>query len=140
VDRRFLSVAWRFSLRGSLMHVEAFPRMGEVHRMPATQFDRDSMAQWYAEQHLETDPGIVSVHYLPENAGEREIRLIEVNKLIGDRTDDAFEPIDFGVDAGTESEHKLFVLDVTPEQWERITNRALQLPKGWSLDGAVPYE
>ena len=105
--------------------------------MPAIQFNRDSMARWYAKEHLKTDPGIVAVYYLPTNAGEREIRLIEVNKLIGDRNDDALEPIDFGVDTGMETAHKLFVLDVTPEQWERIRTQELHLPGNWSLDSAI---
>jgi hypothetical protein len=108
--------------------------------MPATQFNRDVMAKWYAREHLKTDPGIVSIHYLPSNAGPREIRFIEVNKLIGDRTDDALEPIDFGVDTGTDSEHTLFVLDVTPKQWNRILNKKLLLPGNWSLDGAIDYK
>ena len=107
--------------------------------MPATQFDRDSMAVWYAQEHLKTDPGIVSVHYLPKNAGEREIRFIEVNRLIGDRNDDVLEPIDFGIDMGTDNAHKLFVLDVTPKQWERMRAHKLSLPGNWSLDGAVHY-
>ena len=107
--------------------------------MPATQFDRDSMARWYAEEHLKTDPGIVAVYFLPSNAGEREIRFIEINRLIGDRNDDALEPIDFGVDAGLDTAHKLFVLDVTPDQWERIQSRQLGLPRNWSLDGAVHF-
>jgi len=107
--------------------------------MPTTQFHRDSTADWYAKAHLKTDPGVVSVHYLPKNAGEREIRLVEVNELIGDRTDDALEPIDFGIDRGSDNAHTLFVLDVTPEQWERIKARDLSLPAGWSLDGEVSY-
>ena len=107
--------------------------------MPATKFNRDAMAKWYAQEHLKTDPGIVSVHYLPHGAGERDIRLVEVNTLLGNRTDDALEPIDFGVDRGTDSEHRLLIVDVTPEQWDRITARKLSLPNGWSLDGAVPY-
>ncbi len=37
------------------------------------------------------------------------------------------EPIDFGVDTGAESEHKLFVLDVTPAQWEAIRRSDLAL-------------
>jgi len=98
------------------------------------------MAKWYAREHLKTDPGIVAVHYLPTNAGEREIRLIEVNKLIGDRNDAGLEPIDFGVDTGMETAHELFVLDVTPEQWERIRARDLELPGNWSLDSAIHYE
>ena len=108
--------------------------------MPAVQFNRNSMAKWYAQQHLKTDPGIVSVHYLPKDASDREIRLIEVNNLIGDRTDGALEPIDFGVDTGTDSAHKLFVLDVTPAQWERIREKTLPLPSGWSLDKAIQYK
>lgn len=107
--------------------------------MPATQFDRNMMARWYAEEHLKTDPGIRSVHYLPANAPEREIRFIEVNELIGDRDDDVLEPIDFGVDTGMETEHRLFVLDVTPSQWDRIRDSSLRLPQGWSLQNEVSY-
>ncbi len=107
--------------------------------MLATQFDRDSMARWYAKQHLRTDPGIRSVYYLPTNAPNREIRFIEINELVADRNDDTLEPIDFGVDTGMESEHKLFVLDVTPSQWDRIRQSSLPLPQRWSLEDAVPF-
>ena len=79
-------------------------------------FNRDAMAKWYAKQHLKTDPGVHVVYYLPKNAPDREIRFIEINDLIGDRNDDLLEPIDFGVDTGKETAHKLFVLDVTPKQ------------------------
>ena len=98
------------------------------------------MARWYAKEHLKTDPGIVCVYYLPRNAGEREIRFIEVNHLIGDRNDDALEPIDFGIDTGMDTAHKLFILDVTPSQWERIKTKELALPGNWSLDDAVSYK
>ena len=108
--------------------------------MPATQFDRDSMARWYAKEHLKTDPGIVAVYYLPTNAGDRDIRFVEINNLIADRNDAVLEPIDFGVDMGMDTAHKLFVLDVTPEQWERIQRHELSLPDTWSLKDAVHYE
>ena len=107
--------------------------------MPATQFDRDATARWYASEHLKTDPGIRAIYYLPRNAPEREIRFIEINELLADRDDETLEPIDFGVDTGTESEHRLFVLDVTPNQWDRISQRMLALPPGWSLEGKVSY-
>jgi len=107
--------------------------------MPQTAFDRDAMAKWYATQHHKTDPGIRSVYYLPTDAPEREIRLIEVNELIADINDDALEPIDFGVDTGMEGEHKLFVLDVTPSQWDRIQQGLLALPQGWSLENHVIF-
>ena len=107
--------------------------------MSTTYFDRGATAHWHAEQHLKTDPGIRSIYYLPTGAPEREIRLIEVNELIAARNDDALEPIDFGVEFGSETEHQLLVLDVTPSQWDRISESALPLPPGWSLDGAVLY-
>jgi len=97
------------------------------------------MARWYAKQHLKTDPGIISVSYLPKNADDREIRLIEVNKLIGNRNDNALIPIDFGIDMGTDNAHTLLVLDVTPEQWKRIKSRKLGLPSNWSLDGEMQF-
>jgi hypothetical protein len=107
--------------------------------MPATKFNRDKMARWYAKEHLKTDPGIVSVYYLPTGAGDREIRLIEVNVLRAERTDEALEPIDFGAEGGTDSEHRVLWLDVSPKQWERMKARKLRLPDGWSLEGAVHY-
>jgi len=96
--------------------------------MPVTQFDRDSMARWYAKEHLKTDPGIVAVYYLPTNSADREIRFVEINNLIGDRNDDILEPIDFGIDTGMETEHKLYVLDLIPEQWGRIQTQNSAYP------------
>jgi len=107
--------------------------------MPALQFDRDAMANWYAHEHLKTDPGVRVIYYLPTQAPEREIRFVEVNDLIADQSDGGLEPLDFGVDRGMETEHTLLVLDVTPSQWDRIQKQALVLPRGWSLQAAVPY-
>jgi hypothetical protein len=107
--------------------------------MSENQFNRDSMARWYADRHLKTDPGIRKVYYLPAGAADREIRFIEINELIADRKNDPLEPIDFGVDIGGAEGHTLMVLDVTPTQWEKISQKELQLPNGWSLDGATPF-
>jgi hypothetical protein len=108
--------------------------------MPATLFDRDEMARWYAHEHIKADPGVRSVYYLPTGAPEREIRFIEINEDIGNREDKVLEPIDFGVDLGKENEHMLLVLDVTPDQWDRINQSSLQLPQGWSLEGKTKLD
>ena len=109
--------------------------------MAVTDFDRGDMAKWYAKQHLATDPAVQAVYYLPTNSDDCEIRFIEVNASLADRNDDTLEPIDFGVDMGKETEHRLVVLDVTPKQWDRINSRDddLQLPPNWSLENAVRY-
>ena len=97
-------------------------------------FDRDSMATFYAKRHQETDPAISEVYYLPTGAPANEIRFVEVNGSITGTAGP--EPIDFGVDAGTNNEHKLIVLDVTPEQWAEIREGILPLPPGWTLKGS----
>lgn len=102
-----------------------------------TTFDRDSWASHYAQSHFETDEGICEIHYLPTGAPDREIRLLEVNRLIAVRESDPLQPIDFGVDRDYPTAHTLLILDVTPDQWERIKNKELNLPESWSLESKV---
>ena len=96
------------------------------------------MARWYATRHLNTDPGIKTIYYLPANAPQREIRFLEINELMAERDADPIEPFDFGVDTGDEGPHSLVVVDVTPSQWERIQRHEIELPKTWSLDTPKP--
>ena len=100
-------------------------------------FNRDEMANWYAQRHLKTDPGTREIYYLPSDAPEREIRFVEINELIAERDQDPIEPIDFGVDTDAATGHRLLVLDVTPAQWEKINKREIQLPQNWTLQGAI---
>jgi hypothetical protein len=65
---------------------------------------------------------------------------VEVNELLGDRTDESLQPIDFGVEMGTESAHRLVVLDVTPEQWERLKRGDLSLPDKWTLRDSKSFK
>ena len=97
-----------------------------------TVFDRDSFAAWYAQRHMDFDDGVLRIFDLPTNAGPREIRFLEVNRLIPEITNP--EPIDFGVDIDSADAHTLYVLDVTPDQWGAIQTGAMPLPVGWSLD------
>ena len=46
------------------------------------------------------------------------------------------EPIDFGVDIDGDDAHTLYVLDVTPAQWEAIQAGTMPLPSGWTLEGS----
>lgn len=106
--------------------------------MTTIAFDRDATARWYATQHLKVDDGIAEVVYLPTNAGDREIRFLEINRDMLD-ANDGLEPISFGVDMGSGSEHVLWVIDVTPEQYERICDKTLPLPGTWTLDSAAVH-
>lgn len=100
--------------------------------MTETIFDRDAMALSYARRHFETDKGVERIYHLPTNAPPREIRFLEVNRLIAETAPP--EPIDFGVDIDGANAHTLYVLDVTPSQWEAIRKNEMHLPDGWVLD------
>ena len=100
-------------------------------------FNRERLATWYAKRHLDIDKGVVRILYLPTNAPSREIRLLEVNRLISETTPPV--PIDFGVAIGGPDAHTLYVLDVTPSQWKAIEQGKMSLPSGWTLEAAKAY-
>lgn len=104
--------------------------------MATVAFDRDAMAKWYASQHLKTDPGVVEVIYLPHGAPDQEIRFVEINDMMLERTHELLEPITFGVDRGSESEHRLSMIDVTQDQWKKVLDSRIALPQNWSLQDA----
>ncbi|MBI1346449.1 hypothetical protein GC163_09175 [bacterium] len=104
--------------------------------LPMT-FNRDAWAAHYAMRHLAIDNAVAKVIYLPTGSPEREIRLIEVNQAISEVT--PMEPIDFGVDTNGPDEHKLFVLDVTPTQWDLLQQGQLSLPVSWTLASSQEF-
>ena len=73
-------------------------------------FNRDSVALFYAKQHLKTDAAVKKVVYLPKNSPEREMRFIEVNDLISERGLRQLVPIDFGIDRGLSTFHSLLLV------------------------------
>jgi len=102
--------------------------------MSTAVYNRDSLAAFYAHQHLKTDLAVKKVVYLPQNSPEREIRFIEINDLMSERGPRDLVPIDFGIDMGQSSFHSLLVVDVTPEEWDAIEKKELAIPDEWSLE------
>jgi len=102
--------------------------------MSTAVYNRDSLAEFYAHQHLNTDVAVKKVVYLPQNSPEREIRFIEVNDLMSERGPRELVPIDFGIDMGQSSFHSLLVVDVTLEERDAIEKGILGIPYEWSLE------
>lgn len=91
-------------------------------------------AHWLAMRHLSSDGAIERVVYLPTGSPDDEIRLLEVNRFLNPPDPDAVEPLDFTPD--TDPPFKVFVADVTADQWERIKQSPESiLPSGWDLKG-----
>jgi len=100
---------------------------------------RDGLAAWYAARHMDFEPTIREVVYLPGDAPANEIRLLEVNVLSGIPADAPLEALDFGVDRDLAGKHELFVADITPGQWDGIRAGTLPLPEGWTLEGSQTF-
>jgi hypothetical protein len=114
-------------------------RLGTAGTTPATRPDPQAtarqLAEWLARRHMASDMAIERVIYLPTGAQDDEIRLLEVNRLLNPPEFDVIEPLDFSPD---DLSFKVFVADVTSDQWERIKREPdAVLPPGWKLDGNI---
>jgi hypothetical protein len=89
-------------------------------------------AHWLARRHLSSDAAIEQVIYLPTGSPRDEIRLLEVNRFLSPPDPDVVEPLDFSLDI--DPPFKVFVADITSDQWERIKQSPESLlPKKWVL-------
>ena len=88
---------------------------------------------------MSSDPAIERVVYLPTGAPRDEIRLLEVNRFLNPPDNDLIEPLDFTPEIDG-IPFKVFVADVTTDQWERIQRESgTTLPVGWKLEGNQIY-
>ncbi len=99
---------------------------------PDPQEGPEPFARWLAQRHLSTDPAIQRIVYLPTGAPNDEIRFLEINRFLQPPDDDVIEPVDFSPDDDGLS-FKVFVADITSDQWERIQQDPSTLPPGWQL-------
>lgn len=115
-------------------------RLGTANADPPPrpeQATAQQFAEWLARRHMSSDLAIERVVYLPTGAQNHEIRLLEVNRLLHPPDPDVVEPLDFSPD---DLSFKVFVADVTSDQWERINREPdAMLPPGWELDGNLVF-
>jgi len=96
-------------------------------------------ARWLAQRHMETDAAIERVVYLPTGAPNDEIRLLEVNRFLYPPDNDVIEPLEFS-SGGVDLPFRVFVADITQEQWERIQREPDLISQlGWQLKDKQIY-
>ena len=96
--------------------------------------ERAAFAQWLARQHLRFDSRLTQVIYLPSGAPEDEVRLLEVNTGLYPGPDNPIVPVETPP-AVKELPFRVWVADVTPNEWQQIQSNPALLPAGWSLEG-----
>ena len=104
---------------------------------PDLQATPRQFAEWLARRHMSSDMAIERVIYLPSGTPGDEIRVLEVNRLLNPPDPDGIEPLDFSPE---DLPFKVFVADVTADQWEQIKGTPdAVLPRGWKLDGNLIF-
>jgi hypothetical protein len=85
--------------------------------------------------HFEIEENIDQIIWI-RDGDEREIRLIEVNRATlptGSVEAFCFAPsLDVPI--------PVRVADVTPQEWERVRNGQIPLPRGWTLERAKVFQ
>ena len=95
---------------------------------------KDETAQILAEAHFQLDQGVVRVFRIvePDEANEsRPVKLLEVNRMT---TEAGILPIGMGADPSRGVAYGTIIVEITPNEFERLAQGQLQLPNEWRLD------
>src|SRR5438270_333983 len=85
----------------------------EREHPPHSGMSKDDFARWIARYHFSFDKGISRILYLPTDSPPGEVRLLEINELIGIPENAPIAAVDFMPDiAGIN--YSIFVADITP--------------------------
>jgi len=96
--------------------------------------DPAAFAEWLARQHLRFDSRLTQVVYLPAGAGDDEVRLLEINTGLFPEPGNPITVVET-TPAVTDVPFRVWVADVTPDEWQQIQSDPSLLPAGWGLEG-----
>ena len=102
--------------------------MSEIHR------ERAAFAEWLARQHLKFDSRLTQVVHLPLGAPDDEVRMLEVNTGLYPEPGNPISPVET-TPAVNSLPFRVWVADVTPDEWKQIQTNPSLLPVGWNLQG-----
>ncbi|MCE5276442.1 MAG: hypothetical protein ABFD92_11275 [Planctomycetaceae bacterium] len=109
----------------------------------ASQLDRsrDGVAKRLARAHFRVDPSIQAIYRIlsdKEESFQEPIKLLEVNT---ETIMSGIMPVSFGPHSASGIFYASTIVEVRPEEFERIQRGDLQLPEGWFLgDQYLPEE
>lgn len=106
--------------------------------MPA----KDEVAKKLAAAHYSIEPGIIRIYQMREGEeaealASTPIKLLEVNEST---SPSGVMPLYFGPSPASGIPYSSVVLEVTPDEYEQIRRKVLQLPAGWSIAQELPRE
>ena len=102
--------------------------------------EKDEVAKRLALKHYDIEPGISRIFKLRdeperENLASTPIKLLEVNV---DTPPSGIMPLYFGPIPGSGIPYSSVIVEVTPDEFERIVAQELTLPNGWTIAEELP--
>jgi len=102
--------------------------------------DKDEVAKKLAHKHYDIEPGITRIFKLRdkpefESLSSTPIKLLEINI---DTAPSGIMPLHFGPVPGSGIPYSSVIVEVTPDEFERIKLQELKLPDGWTIDEEYP--
>jgi hypothetical protein len=101
---------------------------------------KEDMARLLAEAHYQIEPGVTQIfriHGTPEAEARANepIKLLEVNEST---VPSGVLPLRFGPLPEQGFHYPSIVVEITPEEFEKLQARELKLPDGWALGDLLP--
>jgi hypothetical protein len=102
--------------------------------------DKAQVARELAKKHYQAEAGLQAVFRLTGSA-EVEVRPIEPIKLLEVNTNTVASgvlPVQFGPAPASGIPYPSIIVEVSPEEFEKIKTQELKLPKGWQVGEEMP--
>jgi len=101
--------------------------------------DKNDVARRLAESHYRTDTTIVNIVRLTtgdetEERPDEPVKLLEVNEA----TVEGIFPLGFDAHPERGIDYPSVIVEVTPDEFEKIKDGEIELPNGWQLGGSIP--
>lgn len=101
---------------------------------------KDEVARELARKHYEAETGLTHVIRIGVSADvefqpNEPIKLLEVNKYT---IPSGIMPLQFGPSPASGIPFRSVIVEVTPDEYERIQKSELSLPDGWMLGEEIP--
>lgn len=103
---------------------------------------KDEVANRLAQKHYELEDGLTQI-YRVTGAVDVEIRPTEPIKLLEvnqNTVPSGILPIQFDAAPQSGIDYPALIIEVTPEEFQRIRNKDLSLPRGWTLGDEIPRQ
>lgn len=101
---------------------------------------RDEEAKELAEKHFLVESGLTRIFRISGSAEvefrpNEPIKLLEINE---NTLPSGILPIQFGPSPALGLTHPSIIIEVTPDEFEKIQARELELPDGWQVGDEIP--